>query len=268
MSYCGSADASRGAIRGLKAALPAAVFAMGVALASPGQATQYFLQSDTMNTSRTAHINGPSGFHEYVYIAPIQFTAFEGVSATGDAMSLLAFCVDIYHDISLGTLNLKYDDSFDLTTNSKYLTTPAFTGATALSGGQVTQVARLVNYGTLLFNQAPNTADKVDRLAAVQGAIWQVINPGYTVTSTSAVNNYISAYSGANYLSNLTGYGPVSSNITFITETGKYGTRLAHQSFAFAAAVPEPSAWALMISGFGLTGAMLRRRRLVPVRAS
>ncbi len=76
-----------------------------VALASPGQATQYFLQSDTMNTSRTAHINGPSGFHEYVYIAPIQFTAFEGVSATGDAMSLLAFCVDIYHDISLGTLN-------------------------------------------------------------------------------------------------------------------------------------------------------------------
>ena len=82
------------------------------------------------------------------------------------------------------------------------------------------------------------------------------------------MNNYISAYSGANYLSNLTGYGPVSSNITFITETGKYGTRLAHQSFAFAAAVPEPSAWALMISGFGLTGAMLRRRRLVPVRAS
>lgn len=33
-----------------------------------------------------------------------------------------------------------------------------------------------------------------------------------------------------------------------------------------AAAVPEPAAWALMIGGFGLTGAALRRRR-VPARA-
>ncbi|MGL6043058.1 MAG: PEPxxWA-CTERM sorting domain-containing protein, partial [Sandaracinobacteroides sp.] len=27
-----------------------------------------------------------------------------------------------------------------------------------------------------------------------------------------------------------------------------------------AAVVPEPASWALMIAGFGLTGAMLRRR--------
>lgn len=33
------------------------------------------------------------------------------------------------------------------------------------------------------------------------------------------------------------------------------------------AAVPEPGAWVLMIAGFGMTGAMLRSRRLVPVRA-
>ena len=267
MVHFGSVSAvsgARTAFRGLAAAM---TLSLGLAAATPGHATQYFLQSDTMNTSRTAHINGPSGFHEYVYIAPIKFTAFEGTSATGDAFNILAFCVDIYHDISLGTLNLKYDDNYDLKTNSKYLTTPAFTGATALSNGQITQVGRLVNYGTKVFNQAPNTADKLDRLAALQGAIWQVINPGYTVTSTSAVNSYISAYSGANYLSNLTGYGLVTQNITFITETGKYGTRSAHQSFAFAAPVPEPATWIVMIAGFGMAGAMLRRRRLVPVRA-
>ena len=32
-------------------------------------------------------------------------------------------------------------------------------------------------------------------------------------------------------------------------------------------AVPEPASWALMILGFGLTGAALRRRRIVAVAA-
>jgi hypothetical protein len=36
---------------------------------------------------------------------------------------------------------------------------------------------------------------------------------------------------------------------------------------AAAAAVPEPTAWALMIGGFGMAGAMLRRRRPAVVRA-
>ncbi len=31
--------------------------------------------------------------------------------------------------------------------------------------------------------------------------------------------------------------------------------------------VPEPATWALMIGGFGMAGAMLRRRQLVPVKA-
>lgn len=42
-----------------------------------------------------------------------------------------------------------------------------------------------------------------------------------------------------------------SSNVTF-----------AHD--ASAGAVPEPAAWTLMIAGFGLVGATLRRRSLVP----
>lgn len=251
------------ATRAMKGAAAMAAFACGVALASPSQATQYFLQSATMNTSRTANINGPGGFHDYVYLGPLQFTAFEGTSAAGPSFNFLGFCVDIFHDISLGTLNLKYDDSYDLTTDSKYLTTTPFQGGTALTGAQQLQVGRLVNYGTQVFNQAPNTTDTTNRLAALQGAIWQVINPGYTVsTGNASVNSYISAYSGANYLSNLSGYGPVRSEITFITETGKYGTSRAHQSFAFATgAIPEPSTWVMLIAGFGFAGAALRRSR-------
>jgi len=261
----------------LKTALPAAALACSLTLAAPGQATQFFLQADSMNTSRTAHIYGPSGFHEYVYIAPIKFTAYYGTGstqqtgATSGPFDVLGFCVDIFHDIGLGPLNLKYDDNYDLETNSKYLDNAhPFTGATTLSVGQLTQVGSLVHYGYRLYNQGPNTTDTVNRLAAVQGAIWQVVNPGYSVVSGNvALDGYIASYSGANYASALTGYGSIPSSITFITETGKYGTANAHQSFALAGPAPEPTTWALMIVGFGLTGAVLRqsRRRLVAVRA-
>jgi hypothetical protein len=34
-----------------------------------------------------------------------------------------------------------------------------------------------------------------------------------------------------------------------------------------SAIVPEPATWAMMILGFGLTGSLIRRRRLVPTAA-
>jgi hypothetical protein len=258
----------------LRAVLPAAAFACSLALASPGNATAYFFASDSMNTSRTAHIYGPGGFNEYAYIGPVKFRTYEGTGATpatgalSGPFDLVGFCVDIFHDIGLGTLNLKYDDTYDLTTNSKYKTATPFVGATALSHDTIVQVGRLVNYGELLYAHGPNTADTVDRLAGLQGAIWQVINPGYSVVSgNAALDGYTATYSGANYLANLTGYGPVHSGLTLLTETGKYGTNAAHQSFGFGA-VPEPATWSLMIAGFGMMGAMLRRsrQRLTPVR--
>jgi len=259
----------------LRAVLPAAAFACSLAMADPGQAAAYFFQSDSMDTSRTAHIYGPGGYAEYAYIGPVKFHVFEGTGATpatgatSDGFDLVGFCVDIFHDISLGTLNLKYDDSYDLTTNSRYLTTTPFTPtATPLSQSQIVQVGRLVNYGELLYAHGPNNATTVNKLAGLQGAIWQVINPGYTVVSgNAALDGYIAAYTGPDYFASLTGYGTVHSGATFLSETGKYGTSLAHQSFAFGA-VPEPATWALMIGGFGVMGALLRRqRRLSSARA-
>ncbi len=40
-----------------------------------------------------------------------------------------------------------------------------------------------------------------------------------------------------------------------------YSTKQAYA--AFAASVPEPGSWAMLIAGFGLTGAVMRRRRIV-----
>ena len=256
----------------LKAALSGAAFACALAAAAPSHATQYFLQSATMDTSRTATIVGP-GMNAHVYAGPIKFTAYEGTSAVGPSFDIVGFCVDIFHSISLGTINLKYDDTYQLTTDSKYLTNTPFGGGaeTPLSAAQKLQVGRLVNYGTLVFNQAPTSSAKSSTLAALQGAIWQVINPTYTVASSnSVVNTQIGQFAGSGYNGFLTGHGQVNSGITFITETGKYGTKSARQSFAFAsnggAAIPEPATWALMIGGFAMAGAALRRSRALQVR--
>jgi hypothetical protein len=44
------------------------------------------------------------------------------------------------------------------------------------------------------------------------------------------------------------------------------GNSFEFDSLAGKAAVPEPASWAMMITGFGAMGAMLRRRRLAMVR--
>jgi hypothetical protein len=50
----------------------------------------------------------------------------------------------------------------------------------------------------------------------------------------------------------------------YVSSVDSYGGRgeIAIHLDAPPAAVPEPAAWSLMIAGFGLTGALLRRRRI------
>ena len=255
----------------LKAALAGAVLAGGLATAGAANAAQYFLQSATMNTTYRATIAGP-GVNATVYAAPIRFTAFDGTAATGQSDELLAFCVDIFHSISLGALNLQYDDTFDLTTNSYYnsnsvrFSGPA--GLTTLSSDQLVQVGKLVNFGTDVWENMAAGATKDKLLAGLQGAVWKTINPTYAITSpTAAVNTHIINYSGANYGSFLDDfntlahtYTPVSADIDLISQSNRYGFANARQAFAISQAVPEPATWAMMILGFGAMGAVLRRR--------
>jgi hypothetical protein len=53
---------------------------------------------------------------------------------------------------------------------------------------------------------------------------------------------------------------PVFRTGTFAT-TPYPGLELGNGTLTIANAVPEPGSWALLIAGFGLTGAVLRRRR-------
>lgn len=47
----------------------------------------------------------------------------------------------------------------------------------------------------------------------------------------------------------------------------EFGNTLYHQGLQQIGQVPEPASWALLITGFGMVGATLRRRRALPAAA-
>ena len=60
-----------------------------------------------------------------------------------------------------------------------------------------------------------------------------------------------------------TGYGYCRTTSLTSCNNFRGSERVWMANFQFSGGVPEPATWALMIGGFGLTGAALRRRRMV-----
>lgn len=284
-----------------KAAASAIAVAASLAAASAAHAGTVFLDVGRIDHGRSVTIQGIGS----TLAGPLQFDAF----SNSKKISLLAWCVDVYHRITLGDYkpDLEYVDTTPHTTD--------FAGH-ALDAGDTLKVGLLVNYGLDLFNDVPtappaftmvkptrnqfpagsagnaqyaaalgvyNTAkaaynaqvtaynarvsDRYMRLAAVQSAIWQVTSNRnvYSNNGDAAFDALVDNLSGAslqNYF--VGGYGPQGHAYHLITPVQTYDSRgrakPLTQSFAVAD-VPEPATWGLMILGFGLAGATLRRRR-------
>ena len=252
----------------VKAAIPAAVLALGLATAAPSHATTVVLQNGYMDHARTLTIAGIGN----AQATPVQFDGYyDNAWPKPDEhfTNLVAFCVDVYHSISMGDYNpdLVYQDTVPLTHDSN----PNAAARKYLTDQDVLQVGRLVNYGTLIFYNAPKTTDALkearwDQLAAVQGAIWEVVSGKNVTSSKTSLNNMITDLSGDDYKSHLNAsYGFVHSNLTLLTPKSpyQYPHYKGKQAFAIAQ-VPEPATWVMMIGGFAVAGAMLRRSRQRP----
>jgi len=262
----------------LKVLLAAGVTAASLALiASPANATAFFLDKAEMFTPAQATISGPPAAHYNTVTAwsgPVLFTANYGTSANANTFNFLGFCVDIFDEITVGvnsptTLNLAYHDG-SLVDNGEHGAAQA-AAFVSLSTTQRDQINRLVTFGTALWNADSITDHShlgmsntlINQLGGIQGAIWQIENPTFSVVGATspyggagnalAVTNFINLYSSAPFLNTLsTGH----IDVVFSDSTSP-----VHQAFAFATNVPEPSTWAMMIAGFGAIGAMLRRCR-------
>jgi hypothetical protein len=80
----------------------------------------------------------------------------------------------------------------------------------------------------------------------------------------NTIENLIVTGGGGLFL-NATGTITTTGHLQFINGNGVYSGLLSGQFET--PGVPEPTTWALIISGFGLTGVALRRRRSLPTAA-
>ena len=210
------------------------------------------LTSGTMDSTYRAYIDGSE-----TYSNGINFGVHEVVS--GADYNLFAFCVDIFHHIGLGTyapalnyVSNRGDPGEPLTTNSG---TPV---PTLLTTAQKNRVSALVDIGFIMNRDAPGAATSL-QTAAIQAAIWQVLNPTHAITlrtdnlSGASATAYSTAYT--NYLT-----GPVAAGDRIFTLVPSDGRT---QSFAvgWPIDVPEPATWAMMMIGFFSLGSVLRARQ-------
>jgi hypothetical protein len=153
----------------------------------------------------------------------------------GTIKTLKGYCVDIYHDMTIGTVNLAYTGGHVLTDSS---------GSQSGTGNPLSTITKEEVSGLWLLGTSTLDPSKRD---AVQDVIWNIMNPTDQVVSAPApVMAYISSISGNIPL------GPVLADAIYPVGLGQ----------GFVVGVPEPATWALMLIGVGGMGAALRRRRV------
>jgi hypothetical protein len=128
---------------------------------------------------------------------------------------------------------------------------------------------------TVSFFDPANTANKATTdHVKVLGDLFGLGSGTATLTAFDSLGNVLGTVTDSD--AKPLGQGPVLvldiAGIQSVTFSGTSGT-VGFDNFEFdpvitagtRGAVPEPAAWALMITGFGLTGATLRRRRRTAV---
>lgn len=182
-------------------------------------------------------------------IGRMKFTGTD--SATAAAVAFNTYCIDIFNYVRNGT--------FDIAT---------FTLGNAVKEQQLKTL--LSNTADFIGNAA-TLAGKQDVSAAIQLAVWEIVNEsgtsGYSLggglfqvsaTQGTAATNARGLAQG--YLDNLSNWTAKSGYSYSVLNAVNPANNQRQVLFA---AVPEPGTWALLIAGFGMVGAAMRRRRRV-----
>jgi hypothetical protein len=148
----------------------------------------------------------------------------------------VVFCVDLEHNVAVGGgQSLPYDFAL-LTVDG---------AGNPVSEANSNRIGRLADLGRFIYATVLPSVSRSSDLTAIQAAIWSIEYNTAVTSADSYTNGKI-----ADYL--------------LVTDNGRGRAHIlqsldGHQSQTIGG-VPEPATWALMICGFGLAGAVLRRR--------
>lgn len=189
----------------------------------------------------------PARTSQDLYIGRLRLTGTD--NTTMQAVTFDSYCIDIFNYIQGGTFDIQ---AFSLSDPVKQ-----------------DQIKRLLSGTASFIGDASGNTAKKNVSAAIQMAVWEIVNEsgtsGYSLTSgLFSIGNTGTVVPTARTLAQ--GY---LDNLASYNTTGNYSYRMLaavnpvnNQRQVFLAAVPEPSAWALLILGFGLVGSAMRRRKV------
>ena len=172
-------------------------------------------------------------------------------NTTMQAVVFDTYCIDIFNYIQGGTFDIQ---AFSLSDPLKE-----------------NQVKRLLSGTASYIGNAVGSTAKKNVSAAIQMAVWEIVNEsgasGYSLggglfqigASTGSVNPTARAMAQG-YLDSLAGFSATGTH-SYRMLTAINPINNQRQVFLAAAGVPEPSAWALLILGFGLVGGAMRSGR-------
>jgi hypothetical protein len=154
--------------------------------------------------------------------------------------NLLVFCVDLQHDIGV----THYDPPLVFT----WGTLDVDGAGNPISVADSNRIGQLADLGRSILGSGD--PDFSNDLTAIQAAIWSIEYHTTAVSSDGEINAEIAQFLTVQN----NGHGRATALIA-------HGPRADGTQNMVTGGVPEPGAWSLLIAGFGLAGAALRRRR-------
>jgi hypothetical protein len=226
-----------------------AVIAAALSIAAAAQATPIIVTNIAMPYEETLTIGNPLSPAEGAYVG-------QQVLTTSTGAIIDAWCIDLFHDASLGNQAANDDYQIEpIATNND----PNYTNGTPLTSAQISEISELVDYGDNLLVTDQTSARDQDS-AAVQLAIWTVEYPTLSYSGYPSGSASTSLIDETNNLVSEVEQGDLSGYTGQVVEMeGLDG----QQSYAIdpPASVPEPRSLALFATallGLALLRAVLR----------